>query len=124
MEFVLALAPIFGIAAFALLALLVIFIVAKLAKQKLAFPYARVIMGILIATVLLGAVKIATSPLTRPSVTPITNDTAAYKVDQFTEIEVPVLTDKTRKTDEDLLTGVDSEATKIIDKSLAEKFKD
>ncbi|AJT61147.1 hypothetical protein [Vibrio phage XZ1] len=109
MEFLLPVLPIIGMFVILLLILAVSFFMAKIFKLDIKLPYGKIITAALLLTVAASGFKIATSPITRPTMNEAVNDTAKYKVDEFTELEAPVLEDKSFKAEDVDVTTLDSE---------------
>ncbi|ALP47227.1 hypothetical protein phiGrn1_0072 [Vibrio phage phi-Grn1] len=82
---------------------------AKIFKLDIKLPYGKIITAALLLTVAASGFKIATSPITRPTVNEAINDTDKYKVDAFTELEAPVLEDKSFKAEDVDVTTLDNE---------------
>ncbi|CAL9999179.1 hypothetical protein VPHD480_0418 [Vibrio phage D480] len=98
MEFLLPVLPVLGIAAFLLLALFFIWFVMKLTKTKnVEVPFAKIILTIVVFTVVASGVKLVTSPITRPVMTEVVDDTGAHKVDADIVLVAPTANDNSFK---------------------------
>ncbi len=94
MEFLLPVLPVVGFSSVLFLVMIAMWIVTKLCKVELKFPYGRVSVAIIAFTILFSVFKLVTSPITRPVMTDVKNDTYQYQVDPEAKLEAPTLESK------------------------------
>jgi hypothetical protein len=99
MEFLLVLVPIVGISTLVVLSLFLVVLTSWIFKFEHGLPVGKILLVTVILAVVASGYKLVTSPLTRPTVNQPLNDLQKYQVDSFNEIEMPVLVDKSFKTE-------------------------
>lgn len=97
MEFLLAIAPVLGYAAFLLTLLFLVWGICKIFKIEQKIPYGKLIALLILLTMVFSGLKIITSPITRPVATEVIDDTHMHKVDASVVLVAPKAKDNSFK---------------------------